>query len=123
MVRPKKNPADRKENRLTLYLTKAENLRLESLARHLGDNKTTIVTRALEQYIKNHENPPETLQKAAKKEIQELEKDVVRGYYCKNNHLFFIDDALSAEPKLCPYCCTEDIGSIWVGVVKKGFED
>ena len=83
-------------------MTNSENAKLESFAKHLSDNKTRIVTRALEQYIKNHENPPEKLQKSAIEEIQQLEKEVVRGYYCVNNHLFFIDNALAAEPEALP---------------------
>jgi len=75
VARPKKDPGEKRENRLTLYLTSREEEELNLLAESMGVNKTKIITRALQNYVKTLENSPPVLRKNKMHEVMRLEEE------------------------------------------------
>ena len=120
MARPKKDPEEKRENRLTLYLTNREEEELNLLADSMGLNKTKIISRALQNYVKILENPPPVLRKNKVHEVMRLEEERVRGYVCANGHPVWIEWSWPSPPEYCPCCGIDKFESTWDGVVKKG---
>jgi len=52
MARPKKDPGEKKDKRLTLYLTKSEHEQLNLLSESIASDKTKIIGKALSNYLK-----------------------------------------------------------------------
>ncbi len=121
MVRPRKPEGEKKNKRLTVYLTEQEEEQLDALSKGLEMKKTKIFTRALENYVKTLDEPPEPLKQAKKEMIMDVDTERVNGYICSNGHAFWLEFELSSKLKYCPTCGSEDLRRTWMGIVKKGF--
>lgn len=120
MARPKKDPGDKRDKRLTLYLTGKEEEQLNILAESTGLNKTKIIASAMQQYVKTLEDPPPALRKEKLHEIMRMERESVDGYVCKDGHPFWLERVWPSPPDYCPCCGTREIKTTWTGNVKKG---
>lgn len=121
MSRPKKAESDKREQRLTLYLTQEEEEALEIVAGHLDTDKTKCVLRAISQWIQLLENPPEPITKAKLEKIMQSSREEVTGYICTNGHIFWQDWSWPSPPEQCPNCGSRHLKRTWQGVVRKGF--
>ncbi len=110
MVRPKKDPGERKTQRLTLYLTEAEAERLNLLSQTLNTEKTKILTQALDGYIKTLENPPPALRRASYEQIMKEGQERLSGFICSRGHAFWLEWVWPSPPESCP-CCWR--GEVW----------
>ncbi len=120
MARPKKEPQEKRDKRLTLYLTGQEREQLQILSESTGLDKTKIIARALRDYIKTLEDPPSVLRKERQHEIMRAEQEQVSGYVCMNGHLLWLEWTWPSPPTYCPCCGADEFKSTWAGVVKKG---
>ncbi len=121
MARPKKDPGERRDKRLTLYLTSPELEQLNLLAGASELDKTKILNRALQRYFKTLEEPPRALRQAKREQIMNRDKEQVSGYICVKGHPFWIESTWPSPPEYCPCCGVRDVMSTWGGMVKKGF--
>ena len=122
MARPKKNPETKRDKRLTLYLTGGEEEQLNLLAESTGINKTKIIARALQDYVKRLEDPPEPIKKSRLHEVMSVDKESVKGYACVSGHLLWLEWAWPSPPERCPCCGNDEFISTWSGIVKKGLQ-
>ena len=120
MARPKKDPEAKRNKRLTLYLTGGEEDQLNLLAESTGINKTKIIARALQDYVKRLEDPPEPIKKNRLHDVMSVDKESVKGYVCGNGHLLWLEWAWPSDPMYCPCCGTDHFYSTWDGTVQKG---
>jgi len=121
VARPKKDPEEKKDKRLTLYFTQAEFEQLNIISESIASDKTKIITKALNNYLKALENPPPALKQASYEQIMSREKEQVNGYICSQGHPFWLEWAWPSEPVCCPCCGAKEIKNAWSGLVRKGF--
>lgn len=120
MARPKKDPGEKRDKRLTLYLTSTEYDQLNLLAEASNLDKTKIMNRALQQHFKTLEEPPPALRLAKQEQIMNQDKLQVSGYVCANGHPFWIESVWPSPPEYCPCCGDKNIKSAWGGITRKG---
>lgn len=121
VARPKKPESEKRNHRLTHYMTDIEEKKLAYFSEHSGLEKTKIVQRALEQYFQTLENPPELMSQSKYDEVMKIEEDMLRGFICSNGHTFWLKWAWPSPPSSCPICGTTQIKRTWNGIVKRGF--
>lgn len=121
MARPKKPKSEKKDKRLTVYFTEEESQALSHLIQHLNLDKAKIITKALEQYVAQLENPPERIRKAKTENIMKETKEQLNGYVCSRGHTFWLERAWPSPPVSCPACGDRELKETWFGVVRKGF--
>lgn len=121
MARPKKDSSEKRDKRLTLYLTGAELDLLNTVASGLDTDKTKVVTKSLNRYIKSLEDPPPTLRQASYEQIMQQDKEQLNGYICAKGHAFWLQWEWPSPPICCPCCGEKEIKHGWAGIVKKGF--
>lgn len=121
MARPKKDPDEKKSERLTLYFTPGEAERLSILSISMSLDKTKVISKALEQYVKTLENPPPALRQASHEKIMQENNERLNGFICAQGHAFWLEWIWPAPPLSCPCCGEKVIKSTWAGIVKKGF--
>lgn len=120
MPRPKKAEQEKRENRLTVYLTDQERDTLTAVAEREGRPMTQIVVRAVKEWIDRLLDPPEALKKAKFERIMEQQEESVRGFVCPRGHTFWIELVQPTDPRCCPVCGTErDIRRTWWGKVTR----
>lgn len=121
MARPKKDPKEKKDKRLTHYMTEDQEKRLELVSDFLNEDKTQFVEKAIEErIIRLNEQPPQ-LRQASHEKIMKEDSQRTKGYICANGHTFWVQWTWPMEPKACPCCGEKEIGRTWNGVVNKGF--
>lgn len=101
MERAKIDSSEIRDNRLTIYLTDAENESLEQIARLHERTMAQIIVTALKDWMERFE---------------QQDNEAVREYVCGNGHAFWIERVTSTYPRWCPICRTgakEGIG--WKG--------
>ena len=121
MPRPKKDPRDKRDRRLTVYLTGKEEKTLNMLTESTGLSKNSIISKAMDQYVSTLEDPPPALIKEKMDEIMNLDEERVRGYICTAGHPLWLEWVWPSPPNHCPCCGRTDFKETWTGVVKKGF--
>ncbi|BAF60627.1 hypothetical DNA-binding protein [Pelotomaculum thermopropionicum SI] len=121
MPRPKKQPGEKRDRRLTVYLTEKEEDRLNMIAGHLGIDKAKFVVKAINNEIARLENPPAQLAQARYEDIIKKDVEYLSGYVCSNGHAFWLDDAWPSPPERCPCCGERSIKRTWAGIVRRGF--
>ena len=120
MARPKKDPGDKRDKRLTVYLTGKEEKMLNVLAESTGLSKNSIISKAMDQYVSALEDPPPRLRKEKLNEIMSLDEERVRGYCCTAGHPIWLEWTWPSPPNHCPCCGRSDFTETWTGVVKRG---
>ena len=121
MARPKKDPGDKRDKRLTVYLTGKEEKMLNMLAESTDLSKNSIISKAMDQYVNTLEDPPPRLRKEKLNDIMRLDEERVRGYYCTAGHPIWLEWTWPSPPEHCPCCGGREFRETWDGVVKKGF--
>ncbi len=121
MARPRKNEEDKKDKRLTFYMTEEEQQRLNVLADHLGLEKTRIVAKALDTWIHTLENPPEPLKRAFIGKVVKSREEAGEGFVCSNGHPFWVDADWPSPPLCCPICADRHVMRTWAGRILRGF--
>lgn len=122
MARPKKDPEEKRDKRLTVYLTSRELAQLKLLAESMGVNKAKIISGALQEYVKTLENPPPALRKEKLHEIMNAEQERVNGYVCTKGHPLWLEWVWPSPPEHCPCCGIREFKETWTGVVKRGLK-
>ena len=121
MPRPKKSEAERRDHRVTIYLSDDEQNALRDVSEAEERSMTQVVTAALRDWLLRLVDPPESLRKARYEKIMDEESLMVRGYVCSRGHSFFVDWIEPMDPRRCPMCGSErDIKRTWSGTVKRG---
>ena len=121
MPRPKKSEAERRDHRVTIYLSDDEQNALRDVSETEDRSMTQIVTEALRDWLLRLVDPPESLRKARYERIMEEQSIMVRGYVCERGHSFFVDWIEPMDPRRCPMCGSEHgIKKTWGGTVKRG---
>lgn len=121
MARPKKSEEEKKDKRLTFYMTEEEETRLNSVATHLDLEKTKIVAKALTQFLATLENPPDGLKQARHEKIMQSDTEPGQGYICARGHAFWLEWDWPSPPRSCPMCGEQQIKHTWSGRILKGF--
>lgn len=121
MARPKKADEEKRDKRLTHYMTEAEEERLNAVAAHLGLEKTKVIAKALDQFVHGLENPPEALSQAFIGDIVNSQREDGEGYVCSHGHPFWIDANWPSKPDFCPLCGDRIIQRTWSGRILRGF--
>ena len=86
MTRPKKEPEDKRDNRLTFYMNELEQERL-TVWQHLDLDKTKMVSKSLAQFMTNLEKPPNGLKQARHEKIMQPDNEPKsRLYLCAWPH-------------------------------------
>ncbi len=119
--RPKKAASEKRDKRLTLYLTEAESEKLDIIADTTDTDKTKIIQKAINGYVNQMENPPEALKRARAEEIMRQDTERLRGFICAEGHPFFIAWISASDPIICPVCGNKQISETWEGIIKKGY--
>lgn len=122
MARPKKAISEKRNKRLTIYLTEDEEAQLNGISKQLDIEKAKFVVKAINNEINGLDNPPEILVKAKNKAILESQLEEVRGYICENGHIFWLDWTWPSPPNGCPCCNAKTNFTTWSGRVSKGFK-
>jgi len=121
MPRPKKAQDEKKDRRLTVYLSESEQDALRDVSDQQQRSMTQIVTDALRDWLLRLVDPPESLRKARREKIMQEQSLTVRGYVCPKGHAWWIDWVEPTPPRICPMCGTErELRSIWGGKVRGG---
>ncbi len=120
MARPKKDPEEVRDKRLTIYLTGKEERLLSGLAESTGLSKNNIISKAMDQYVATLEDPPLALRKEKLNTIMSLDEERVRGYICTAGHPLWLEWVWPSPPNHCPCCGRSEFTETWTGVVKKG---
>ena len=121
MARPKKAEDAKRDRRLTFYMTDEEETRLNTVAAHMGLDKTKVIAKALDRWIQTLENPPEVLKQAKYEKIMELGREEGEGYICSRGDLFWLESTWPSPPLCCPACGDRLIKRTWFGRITKGF--
>ncbi len=121
MARPKKPESEKKKERLTVYLTKGEAEKLNMLSKSFQLEKTKIITKALDYYLKSLENPPEQLSQSKITSLMDSDTERVNGYVCSKGHSFWVEFEWPHIPQACPACGSSELNKTWIGTVTKGF--
>jgi len=122
VARPKKADIEKRENRLTIYLTDQERDALKQAANMQNRPMTQAILEAIHQWLDRLINPPEALRMAKHEQIMSRESETLRGYICRNGHPFWVEWVTATEPRCCPVCGSErEMKRIWDGTIKKGF--
>jgi len=121
VARPKKETDDKRDQRLTVYLSEQEQTSLRDVSEQQQRSMTQIVSEALRDWLLRLMEPPESLRKARYEKIMEEKSLMARGYICRHGHTFWIDWVEPKPPMYCPMCGSQqDMKSIWGGNVKRG---
>ncbi|QQE81547.1 hypothetical protein [Alicyclobacillus sp. SO9] len=121
MPRPKKDVADRRDNRVTVYLSDSEHAALKDVAEREERSMTQVLTQALRDWLMRLLEPPESLRKARMEKIMEEQSLTVRGYMCSRGHVWWVDWIEPMDPRRCPMCGSqENLRKTWSGTVKRG---
>ena len=121
MARPKKDPGDKRDKRVTVYLTGKEEKMLNVIAESTGLSKNNIISKAMDQYVSTLEDPPPRLRKEKLNEIMSMDEERVRGYICTAGHPLWLEWTWPSPPNHCPCCGMTDFKETWTGVVKRDF--
>ncbi len=121
MARPKKDTNEKRDKRLTIYLTQLEEDTLNTIQSILSIDKTKFIIKSMHNEINHLENPPEQIKKAKYQAIINSKEDSVSGYICLNGHVFWLDLSWPSPPLRCPCCGSKDIEQTWSGKVFRGF--
>lgn len=120
MARPKKDESEKRENRLTVYLTDDERDTLATVAEQENRAMTQVVIVAVKEWINRLMNPPELLKQAKYEKIMQTHKESLLGYICRNGHPFWIEWASATGPRFCPVCGSEkEIKRAWDGTIQR----
>lgn len=120
MGRPRKEDKDKRDKRLTYYMTEEEEKTLIEVAKKIDKDKTKVVAQALERFYKQLEDPPEFLKISKSEEIMSANSLDLTGFICENSHTFFIQWNWPTFPKSCPLCNSSEIKKCWSGKIKRG---
>lgn len=121
MARPLKKDFEKRDNRLTVYLTDKEREALNDVSKTQDRPMTQLVIHAVREWISRLSEPPESLRQAKHEKIMGQDKEMIRGFICRNGHPFWIEWVEPMSPRCCPVCGTErEIKRIWDGFVHKG---
>lgn len=125
MARPRKELEDKRDKRLTFYMTEEERARLDAVAAHLRLDKTKVIAQALDQYIHGLESHPEALSQALVGDVVKSQREEGRGYVCSHGHPFWIDADWPSPPEICPLCGDRILQRTWDGqdAARAGAED
>lgn len=121
MARPRKELEDKRDKRLTFYMTEEERARLDAVAAHLRLDMTKVIAKALDQFVHGLENPPEALSQAFIRNIVNSQREDGEGYVCSHGHPFWIDANWPSKPDFCPLCGDRIIQRTWSGRILRGF--
>lgn len=121
MARPRKNVEDKRDKRLTFYMTTEEEERLSIIAEHLGMEKTRVVAKALDKWIQTMKEQPEQIKQAKYEKIMELDHEDGEGYICSKGHLFWLESTWPSPPLNCPACEERSFKRTWYGRILRGF--
>lgn len=121
MARPKKAGDEKRDRRLTFYMTEEEEIRLNAVAAYMGLDKTKVIAKALDRWIQTLENPPETLKQAKYNKIMEIDREEGEGYICSRGDLFWLESIWPSPPLSCPACGDRLIKRTWNGRILRGF--
>lgn len=121
MPRPKKDAQERRDQRLTVYLSEQEQTALRDIADQQQRSMTQVMTDALRDWLMRLIDPPESLRQARYERISNETSLTVRGYACARGHVWWVDWAEPMDPRYCPQCGSQrEIKRIWGGTVKRG---
>lgn len=120
MGRPKKPDIEKRENRLTVYLTDEERDTLATVAERENRAMTQVVIVAVKDWINRLMNPPEPIRIAKHDKIMQEKSEALRGYVCRNGHPFWVEWVTPTAPRCCPVCKSEqEIKRIWDGTIQR----
>lgn len=107
MPRPKKAEGDKRESRLTVYLTDEERDTLATVADRAGRAMTQSLVMAVKEWVQCLVDPPETLKRARYEKVMEQQSEMLRGYICRNGHPFSVEWIHPSCARFCPACGAE----------------
>lgn len=113
---------EKRDKRLTVYLTEQEETRLDAVVKHMGTSKAKFMIRAMNREIHQLEDPPELLVQDKIGEIMESQEEPVSGYVCSNRHVYWIGQSQMQPPDRCPVCGARDTKRTWVGTVHRDID-
>lgn len=121
MARPKKDATEKRDKRLTIYLTEGEERRLNAVSEHLLTDKAKLVVLAVNREIDSLAQPPEAMIQTRKASILNSSQEEAVGYICGKGHIFWMDWSWPSPPMSCPCCGDREMARTWSGRVIKGF--
>ena len=121
MARPKRPEAEKRNHRLTVYLTEEEQEALQRVSDLQERPMTQIVVTAVKAWIAQLLDLPRPLLVARYEGIMHQDSQMLRGYICGHGHPFWVNWGTPAPPRCCPVCGMEhEIKRIWDGTVRRG---
>lgn len=104
MSRPKKDQDEKRDKRLTVYLTNDECERLRTLAAREGRAINQLILLALADRARRVLNLPEEEELATFEEVMNEKGDYLRGFACEHGHLFWTEWLDTQHTVYCPIC-------------------
>ncbi len=121
MARPKKQETEKRNKRITVYLTEQEETALNTIQTNLNYDKAEFMIEAMKEKITCLENPPEAIIKSRYNKISDSKEEMVNGYICSQGHVFWVDWSWPSPPRNCPCCGIKLNEKTWSGRVLRGF--
>lgn len=122
MARPTKAEGEKRDKRLTIYLTEGEERALNAYSEAIGTDKAKIVVKATIDAIEKAADIPEPVRVNKTSPIARRDGCTVRGFVCDYGHAFFLPSEYGTFPDHCPRCGTSKISVMWAGEVSRGFK-
>lgn len=119
MPRGKKPDGEKRDNRLTVYLTEHERDSLTHLAESEGRAMTQIVVLAVEDWARRMSGVSMEEDRASFEAVMAQQNPMLRGHVCRNGHAFWVEVLTGA--RYCPICGSErELKRTWDGRIKRG---
>ncbi len=119
MPRGKKPDGEKRDNRLTVYLTEHERDKLCHLAENEGRAMTQIVVLAVEDWARRMSGPSADANRASFETVMNQYDCILRGHVCRNGHAFWVESLMGA--RFCPICGSErELKRTWDGRIRRG---
>ena len=90
MARPKKKSADKRDRRITLYMTEAEERAIKDVSDAQNRPMTQIVQEAIRSYLDRLAEPPAVFRQARVDAVMEDDHDSLQGYVCARGHTWWV---------------------------------
>lgn len=118
MVRPKKDPKDKRTKKLMHYMTEQEEEQLITASKFKEESKNEFLHKAVQARILRMKNPPLELIQARMENIMQSEEELANGFICDKGHLFWLQHP-DLPPISCPYCESKNLQRTWKGLISR----
>ncbi len=120
MARPKKETDDKRDRRMTLYMTGLEEQAVKDVVGAQNRPVTQIVQEAIRSYLDRLAEPPTVFRQTRVDAVMHDDHDSLKGYVCARGHTWWVPWYAAMPVRCCPLCGTErELLHTWNGDIKR----